>query len=221
MEISYDISKISKILINNIKPRPSTNIRMDGKTLEEVDQFKNLESTETKDGTSKKEVKIKLAQALSSKTRLAILWRNNAISFPTNITRYESLVLSVLMGESRPLKTNATEELLAYHTESMKQANMCGNRSTHRRTLRTFTVNVKRRKLSWFGYVCRHDTLPKIILQGTVDSSRRRGRPRKSWKDNIRERTGQSRMTEVDGQSSQQIHLSEYPQRTTPGRHGY
>ena len=27
----------------------------------------------------------------------------------------------------------------------------------------------KRLKLSWFGLVCRHDTLPKIILQGSVD----------------------------------------------------
>ena len=24
---------------------------------------------------------------------------------------------------------------------------------------------------SWFGHVCRHDTLPKIILEGTVDGT--------------------------------------------------
>ena len=41
-------------------------------------------------------------------------------------------------------------------------------------------------------HVCRHDTLPKIILQGTVNGSRGRGRSRKSWKDNIKEWTGQS-----------------------------
>ena len=46
---------------------------------------------------------------------------------------------------------------------------------------------VKRRKLSWFDHVCRYDTLPKIILQGSVDGKHRRGRPRKSWKDNIKE----------------------------------
>ena len=37
MEISSDKSKI---LVNSIKPRPSTNIPMDRKMLEEVDQFK-------------------------------------------------------------------------------------------------------------------------------------------------------------------------------------
>ena len=46
---------------------------------------------------------------------------------------------------------------------------------------------VKRRKLPWFGHVCRHDTLPKIILHGTVDYSCRKGRPRESGRDNIEE----------------------------------
>ena len=51
---------------------------------------------------------------------------------------------------------------------------------------------VKRRKLLWFGHVCRHDTLPRIILEEKVDVRRRRGRACKSWKDNIKEWTGQS-----------------------------
>ena len=42
--------------------------------LEEVDQFKYVRSTETKDGTSIKEVKIRLVQAHSAMTRLAIPW---------------------------------------------------------------------------------------------------------------------------------------------------
>ena len=48
---------------------------------------------------------------------------------------------------------------------------------------------IKRRKLSQFGQVCRHDMLPKSRLQGTVEGGRLRGRPRKSWKDNIKEWT--------------------------------
>ena len=38
MEIS---SNKSKIRVNGIKPRPSTNIRMNGKTLDETNQFKS------------------------------------------------------------------------------------------------------------------------------------------------------------------------------------
>ena len=34
---------------------------------------------------------------------------------------------------------------------------------------------VKHRKLSWFGHVCQHDTLPlKIIVRVTIEDSRRK-----------------------------------------------
>ena len=94
-----------------------------------------------------------------------------------------------------------------YHIESTKQMNMYGNRSISSLDARSFYCH----KLSWFGPVYCHDMLPYVILQGTVDGSRHRGRLCKSWKDNFKECTGQSRMTEVDGQSSQQMYLTEYP----------
>ena len=50
-------------------------------------------------------------------------------------------------------------------------------------------TTVKRRKLAWFGHVCRHNTLSKTIMQGTTPGSRKRGRPRKSWSDNVKEWT--------------------------------
>ena len=54
----YDMeirSNKGKILVNSIKPRPSTNMWMNEKTLEEVDQFKYLGSTQLRDGTSIRE----------------------------------------------------------------------------------------------------------------------------------------------------------------------
>ena len=58
-------SGTSKILVNSIRPRPSTNVWMNhvmnGKVLEKVvDQFKYLGSTQSKDRTSVKEAKIRL-----------------------------------------------------------------------------------------------------------------------------------------------------------------
>ena len=64
---------------------------------------------------------------------------------------------------------------------------------------------------SWFGRVFRHNTLPKIILQEIVDGWRRRGRPRKPWKDNIKEWTGiaaHRRTTEVNRQPVPYEHLN-------------
>ena len=50
-------------------------------------------------------------------------------------------------------------------------------------------ATIKRRKLSWFGHITRHDSLCKTIMQGTVEGGRRRGRQRKSWSDNVKDWT--------------------------------
>ena len=97
-------------------------------------------------------------------------------------------------GESRHLKTNATEgRMLRISYWEHKTNDYVWQQviilAGHQELL---LPTVKRRELSWFGHVCRHDSLSKIILQGTVDERRRKGRPRKSWKDYIKECTGQS-----------------------------
>ena len=48
---------------------------------------------------------------------------------------------------------------------------------------------VKRRKLQWFGHVCRSSGLAKTILQGTVERGTRQGTQKKRWED-IRKWTG-------------------------------
>ena len=49
---------------------------------------------------------------------------------------------------------------------------------------------VKKRKLKWYGHVCRSSSLAKTILQDTVKGGRRQGGQRKRWGDNIKEWTG-------------------------------
>ena len=43
----------------------------------------------------------------------------------------------------------------------------------------------KRRKLKWYGYISRHDGLSKMIIKGIVEGSRKQGRPKIQWFDNI------------------------------------
>ena len=53
-------------------------------------------------------------------------------------------------------------------------------------------ATVKRRKLKWYGHVTRSDGLTKVMLQETLEGSRRRDGPKKSWIDNTAEWTGKS-----------------------------
>ena len=51
-------------------------------------------------------------------------------------------------------------------------------------------TSVKKCKLKRYGHVTRSSGLAKIILQGTAQGGRRRGRQKKRWEDNIKVWTG-------------------------------
>ena len=51
-------------------------------------------------------------------------------------------------------------------------------------------TTVKKRKLRWYGHITISTGLAKMILQGTVQGGRRKGRQKKRWKDNKLEWTG-------------------------------
>ncbi|KAI8498134.1 hypothetical protein Bbelb_240780 [Branchiostoma belcheri] len=54
-----------------------------------------------------------------------------------------------------------------------------------------FLSLVKKRKLQWFGHVTRAKcTLAHTTLQGKAEDGRLRGRPRRSWTSDLKERTG-------------------------------
>jgi len=61
---------------------------------------------------------------------------------------------------------------------------------TQRRQTCRFLAEVKRRKLQYFGHVVRADNLCTHILHGIITGNRRRGRPRRRWTDDIKQRIG-------------------------------
>ena len=94
MEIS---TEKSKILVNRTTPTTPINIKMSGKTLEEVETFKYLGAVITKEGTTTKEVKIRLFVALFSMSKLVKVWRSHNIRTHTKVRLYKALVTSTAL----------------------------------------------------------------------------------------------------------------------------
>ena len=88
-------SEKSKIMINSRKDI-AANITMNEEPLEQVDNFKYLGASLSKDGTCTAEVRIRIARATASMTSPRKIWRSN-ISFKTKFKLYYSLVLSNLL----------------------------------------------------------------------------------------------------------------------------
>jgi len=51
----------------------------------------------------------------------------------------------------------------------------------------TLLATSKRRKINWFGHICQHNSLAKIMLWGTIEGGRKRRTPRKYWLVNIKD----------------------------------
>ena len=197
MEVS---SEKSKVMVNGNDNSNEAHIIMNGQTLEEVEAFKYLGATLTKDGRSSTEVKIRLAISMSAMAGLSKIWRSKDISFPTKIKLFRSLVLSILLYgcESWTLTAELEKKIQAFEMKCYRRLLQI---SWTQHKTNEFVKNqvtmlagpqepllaiVKRRKLAWFGHVTRHNTLSKTIMQGTLEGGRRRGRPRKSWTDDVK-----------------------------------
>ena len=202
MEIS---SEKSKVMVNSHNQQAATSIKLNGQELEEVDNFKYLGSTLTKDGSSTKEVKTRLSLAGSAMTRLNTIWKSKSISFPVKLKLYKSLVVAILLYgcESWTLTADLEKRIQAFEHKCFRKLLRISytehktNEFVRQEVIKyagrhePLLATVRQRKLAWYGHVSRHGSLSKTILQGTVDGKRLRGRPRKSWLDNIKEWTNQ------------------------------
>ena len=198
MEVSTSKSKIMK---NSLDNSPA-NITMTGEPLEEVSNFKYLGAVLSKDGSCADEIRARITSALAAMARLSRVW-SSTISFKVKFRLYKSLVVSILLYgcESWVLLADSERRIQAFETKCFRRLLRISyrERKTNEYVRRELTsrvgpqepllATVKRRKLSWFAHVTRHNSLSKTILQGTVEGGRRRGRQRKSWSDNIKDWT--------------------------------
>ena len=70
----------------------TADIIMNGERLEEVNSFKYLGATLTKDGSSTAEIRIRIATATAAMARLDRVWKSSNISFPTKYRLFKSHV---------------------------------------------------------------------------------------------------------------------------------
>ena len=199
MEISIENSKV---MINS-NENQHADIYIYGCKLEEVEKFKYLGATLTKNGTCDQEVRIRLAQATSAMVRLTTIWKSTHIIFKLKYNLYRSLILSILTYgcESWTLNANITKKILAFENKSHRKL-LC---ITYKKgktnlfvknkiniligTFEPLLQTIRRRRLKWFGHTSRHNSITKTILQGMVEGSRKRGRPKRKYIDDVKELT--------------------------------
>eukprot|EP00794_Sanderia_malayensis_P013516 gene13516-biopygen10785 len=152
------------------------------------------------DATSSTEIKTRLAMATSQMAKLNHIWKSREVGDKTKIQLMRALVTAVaLYGcEAWTLSKQLEKKITAFEMRCFRR--LLGIHWRDHRTnvsvieeIETKIGNferlldtVKRRKLQWFGHVTRRPgTLAHTVMHGRVDGQRGRGRPRRSWMEDV------------------------------------
>ena len=199
MEIS---AEKTKLMTNNIKGI-SLDVRIGGQKLETVQSFKYLGSVVMDEG-SKQEILSRIAPTIGALTKLKTIWKDKNIALSSKIRLMRSLVISIFLYACETLTLTAKLEKRIQTTEMRCFRRLLGisykdhvtNEEVGNRIRQAIgpyedlLTTVKKHKLRWYGHKTWSTGLAKMILQGTVQGGRRRGRQKKRWEDNITEWTG-------------------------------
>ena len=190
-------------LMTNNTDGISTDITIDNKKLETVHSFKYLGATVSDQG-SKLEVLSRIDQTTAAVTKLKVTWNDKNIAISSKIRPMRSLEMSIFLYAYETWTITADIERRIQELEMrcfskffpISYRDHITNEEVKARIgnaiglCEDFLTSLKRRKLKWYGRVTRSSGLAKMILQGTVQGGKRRGRQRKRWEDNVKEWTG-------------------------------
>ena len=197
MEIGPDKTKV--MTMTNNPNGFQREIKIKGQRLEEVENFKYLRAIISNEG-SKPEILSRIAQTTAALSRLKIIWRDKNISLASKV----KLMLSTFLYacESWTLTAEIERRIQALEMRCYRRLlnisykDHVTNEEVRNRIQNATGVHddllimVKKLKLRSYGHISRSSCMAKTVLQGTVKGSRRRGRQKKRWEDNIKEWTG-------------------------------
>ena len=145
----------------------------------------------------------RIAQTIGALTKLKTIWKDKNIALSSKIRLMRSLVISIFLYACETWTLTAELEKKIQTTEMRCFRRRLGisyrdhvtNEKVGNRIRQAIgpyedlLTTVKKRKLRWYGHKTRSTGLAKMILQGTVQGGRRRGRQKKRWED-VTEWTG-------------------------------
>ena len=177
-------------------------ILIQNELLEQVDTFPYLGSLITEDGECTTEYRTRLNTGQAIGASLQKIRKNHSIPISTKIRLKKALVWFVATNgcESWTLRKNEEADLDAFEMEGLRKILRVSRTAKKRNELvlnkggvkKELLDTVKARKLAYYGHTMRKQGSCGE-RDNALSSTRRRGRPRTAWMDNIKTWTGVTR----------------------------
>ena len=187
----------------------SVPISVDGVNLKEVEQFTYLGCNITNDGDIRNEINIRIGKAGAAFRNMSKVWSNRIISLRTKIRLYDSIVTSILLYGSESWKglKEIEERVRIFESGCLRRImnvrwyeHVSENEIRRRSGLRSIIERIKENRWKWYGHVLRmpESRLPKQTTQWNPVGSRRRGRPKDTWRRTMQRELRMHNLREED-----------------------
>ena len=181
----------------------TSEIKINNEPLKVVDRFKYLGAI-IDDTCSKAEILARTGQTIVALSRLNVIWYDKTPKLKPKIRLLQSLVNSIFLyaletwtiTKELQRKITTLEMRCLRRLLNISYRDRITNIEVRNRVTKEIGPHsellamVITKKLRWFGYVIRSNSMSKTILQGSIEGIRRRGRPTIKWQDNIVKCTG-------------------------------
>ena len=195
LKINVEKSKGMRLHIND-----DTAIEVEGRDLEDVDKFTYLGSELRKDGDIRGDVRIRIGKAGAVFRSLNKLWSNRGVSVALKIKLFNSLVIPVLLygAESWKQLRELENKLRRFESGCLRKIlritwmqHISEREVRERSGQESIIVKMRRHRWRYLGHVLRMEPnrLPKQVLNWTPQGSRRRGRPKETYRRTLQRET--------------------------------
>jgi Reverse transcriptase (RNA-dependent DNA polymerase) len=181
------------------REKAKVSIHIENQELKQVEEFVYLGGNMSEDASTDQDLRRRIGLACGAMQSLSCIWKSNDISNNTKTRVYETLVLSILLYNSETwiLREADKSKLRVFEMNCLRKIQGITRRDRKRnddirRELGLeidIVQRIQKKRLGYFGHVVRMNSerLPNVALFGHVHGSRRRGRPKKRWLNNLDE----------------------------------
>ena len=205
-KMGEELSRVSKevgLTINKSKTSTMTihgegSVEIEGESIEREEKIKFLGSYITPDGGSQTDIKIRTALAKAVTTSMAEVWKSTELSTGMKVRLAKALIWSVALYACETWTIRKQEEKMIEALEMWIWRRIMRVRWTERKTNEwvrkqagvseegSMLAEVRKRKIRKYGHWKRRGaSMVLASIEGETGGSRRRGRQRMEWIDNI------------------------------------
>jgi endonuclease/exonuclease/phosphatase family metal-dependent hydrolase len=200
--MKINIKKTKVMVITKKTETPKVKITVDGKELEQVDNYIYLGHMITTDGKCDSEISRRIEMARSAFHSLTHVLTARKISLENKLKLTKCFVWSVLLYgmEAWSINKSMEKKLEAFEMwcyrrmlriswkDKIKNEDVIKKMNVERRMMEV----IRERKMKFCGHILRHDSIQKTLLEGKIEGKRARGKQRHTWWHNIQEWTRKS-----------------------------